>query len=983
MSYFVSLLRRLTILLFLLPMLMVTQASNAADALPQTDPNTETLVPRVYLPIIVAGNDNLQASSENQTRLLQQLLPEDARRGLVYKGLEIDTTGQCGGLFRLSGSNYCTHGPDMAPPGVDVQLDQPRMTTKENDQVVASVTCDGDGTSGNRVQVMYVRAADKADRFSQYAAQIRQWAEEVDQIYYDSAAEVGGARRIRYVHNASCVVDVLNVVIPTAGDDSFDATITALENLGYNLATRKYMLFVDANVYCGIGGLWGDDSSDASNLNNFGPSYGRSDTACWGAHTAAHELNHNLGGVQNSAPHTSGGYHCVDEYDVMCYSDTPNYPTMQYLCPNSAQENRLDCNHDDYYHPSPPAGSYLATYWNSANNQFLIGSGLPTPTPTPLPTATATSLPGCSVYTSSNVPLSILDLTTIESILNIGPVFNVTDVNVVNLSIIHTYDGDLNAYLMSPTGTQVELFTGVGGSGDNFNATRLDDAAAQSIAVGSAPFAGTYRPEGVLGVLNGQAASGAWKLRISDVAGGDVGTLTAWALELCGNTGPAPTPTATSTATRTPTRAATPTATRTPVVTATRTPTRTPTPTATRTSTAMPTRTPTATSTPVPGTEVIFADGFETGNLTAWTANVNDSGDLNVSNLAALVGGQGLRAVVDDNNAIYVTSDHPNSEVRYRARFYFDPNTITMANNNAHYIFYGYQSTATVVLRVELRRSSNQYQLSAALVNDGSTWTTSSWFTITDAPHNLELDWRRSTTTSARNGSLTFWIDNVQRANLTGVDNDTRRIDRVRLGPVSGLDSGTRGAYFLDAFESRRTTFIGPASANVGAEPVEDAPAEVIVETPSVVSVALQPDAESVLTAVLAELHLDLTFPINTVGVPAVATLTNLAATQLPDGYTLLGELFALQTNAEDGTAVALAQPITLRIAYAALAEAQSGSELSLQRWNANTEAWELLPDTFNTSDQTLTAALDSPATLGLFQAEENVQMLYLPVVQQ
>ena len=959
MTYFVSLLRRLTVLFVLFPLVLVAQASNAADAVPQTDPNAETLVTRTYLPLVFTTNDNGQAASENQTRLLQQLLPEDARRGLVYKGLEIDPTGRCGELFKLSGSNYCTHGPDMAPPGVDVQQDQPQVTNKENDQVVASVTCDGNGTSGNRVQVMYVRASDKADRFSQFSAQIRQWAEEVDQIYYDSAAEVGGARRLRYVHDASCVVNVLNVVIPAAADDDFDATIVALENLGHNLVNRKYMLFVDANVYCGIGGLWGDDSSSASNLNNFGPSYGRSDTACWGSHTAAHELNHNLGGVQNSAPHSSGGYHCVDEYDVMCYSDTPNYPTMQYLCPNSAQENRLDCNHDDYYHPSPPAGSYLATHWNSANNQFLIGSGLPTPTPTSSPTATATPLPGCAVYTSSNVPLSILDNTTIESILNITPVFNLTDVNLVNLGIVHTYDADLNAYLISPTGTQVELFTAVGSSGDNFNATRLDDAVAQSIAIGTAPFAGTYRPEGVLGVLNGQAASGAWKLRIMDVAGGDVGTLNTWALELCGNTGPIPTPTSTATATRTPTA----TATRTPVVTAT--------------------RTPTPTNTPTPGTEVIFADGFEAGNLTAWTANVNDSNDLNVSNLAALVGGQGLRAVVDDNNAIYVTSDQPNAELRYRARFYFDPNTITMANNNAHYIFYGYQGTSTVVLRVELRRSSSLYQLRAALVNDGSTWTTSSWFTITDAPHNLEVDWKKSTTTTARNGSLTFWIDNVQRANLTSVDNDTRRIDRARLGPVSGLDSGTRGTYFLDAFESRRTTFIGPASANVGTEPVEDAPAEVIVETPRVVSAALQPDAESVLSAVFAELNLDLTFPINTVSVPAVATLTGMTATHLPDGYGLLGDLFALQTNAEDGAAIALVQPITLHIAYGALAGVQSGGDLALQRWNANTEAWEPLPATFNSSDQTLTATLDGPATLGLFQAEESAHMIYLPVVQQ
>jgi hypothetical protein len=42
------------------------------------------------------------------------------------------------------------------------------------------------------------------------------------------------------------------------------------------------------------------------------------------------------------------------------------------------------------------------------------------------------------------------------------------------------------------------------------------------------------------------------------------------------------------------------------------------------------------------------------------------------------------------------------------------------------------------------------------------------------------------------------------------VDNDTRRIDQARLGAVSGIDTGTRGTYYFDAFESRRQTFIGP-----------------------------------------------------------------------------------------------------------------------------------------------------------------------------
>jgi hypothetical protein len=207
---------------------------------------------------------------------------------------------------------------------------------------------------------------------------------------------------------------------------------------------------------------------------------------------------------------------------------------------------------------------------------------------------------------------------------------------------------------------------------------------------------------------------------------------------------------------------------------------------------------------------VIFADGFEAGNLLMWSSSVTDSGDLSVNTAAALVGSAGLQALIDNNSAIYLTDDRPNAEPRYRARFYFDPNSIPMASGNAHYLLYGYAGASTVVLRVEFRFSTPNYQLRAALINDAGTWTNLAWITISDAPHMVEVDWRAATAAGANNGGLTVWIDEVQRADLTTVDNDTRRIDRVRLGPVAGIDSGTRGTYYFDAFEARRASYIGP-----------------------------------------------------------------------------------------------------------------------------------------------------------------------------
>jgi uncharacterized protein YjiK len=249
------------------------------------------------------------------------------------------------------------------------------------------------------------------------------------------------------------------------------------------------------------------------------------------------------------------------------------------------------------------------------------------------------------------------------------------------------------------------------------------------------------------------------------------------------------------------------TATRTPLLT--NTPTSTPTATFTPTATSTPIATFTSTATTAPLPDLIFADSFESGNLSAWSSSAN-AGSLSVSAAAALKGTRGLQVSITSNTSTYINDTTPNAEPRYRARFYFDPNSIAMTTNNAHYIFYGFDPAGTVAVRVELRTSSGQYQIRVGVLNDSTTFTSTAWFTISDAPHPIEIDWQASTAVGANNGGVTLWIDGIQKANLTGVDNDTRRIDRIRLGGASGIDSGTRGTEYFDAFESRRQTYIGP-----------------------------------------------------------------------------------------------------------------------------------------------------------------------------
>ncbi|HQX52094.1 MAG TPA: proprotein convertase P-domain-containing protein, partial [Planctomycetaceae bacterium] len=132
---------------------------------------------------------------------------------------------------------------------------------------------------------------------------------------------------------------------------------------------------------------------------------------------------------------------------------------------------------------------------------------------------------------SADVPVAINDLSTVTSTLLVANQAAITDINVT-LNITHAWDADLDIFLISPEGTQIELSTDNGGSFDNYTNTIFDDSGADSIIAGAAPFNGTFRPEVPLALLNGESANGTWTLRITDDDAGIAGTLNSWSVEI-------------------------------------------------------------------------------------------------------------------------------------------------------------------------------------------------------------------------------------------------------------------------------------------------------------------------------------------------------------------------------------------------------------------------------------------------------------------
>ena len=359
----------------------------------------------------------------------------DSVGGLVFRGLERALPGgpcRAGFVVRLRGGRTgCTHGPDPAPPGRDVR--RPRAleelaasfggaegtTTAGAD---AAVACFGDGVDGNRVQAVYAYPAGGPDNYEEIAPLIRRWAAIVDQVFNDSAAETGGVRHVRFVTDADCNLEVAKVPLTSSGVESFAGTVDDLSAQGYNRADRKYLIWVDAYVLCGIAGVQTDERPTSDNLNDGnteGGMFARVDRGCWGwaeRSVEAHELAHTLGAVQMGAPNASALFHCVDESDLLCYDDDGVLDGTVHTagrsvpivtrCP-APHERLLDCNHDDYFHTDPSPSSYLSNHWNVAQSSFLTSEGSASVPDVEAPVAAAPVASAAGVLGRRSVPVRV------------------------------------------------------------------------------------------------------------------------------------------------------------------------------------------------------------------------------------------------------------------------------------------------------------------------------------------------------------------------------------------------------------------------------------------------------------------------------------------------------------------------------------------------------------------------------------------------
>jgi len=190
----------------------------------------------------------------------------------------------------------------------------------------------------------------------------------------------------------------------------------------------------------------------------------------------------------------------------------------------------------------------------------------------------------------------------------------------------------------------------------------------------------------------------------------------------------------------------------------------------------------------------LFSDGFESGDTSAWDSESTDEGKLSVTEGAALNGTYGLSILIDDTTGKNVHDDTPTNETRYRCRFYFDPNDLAMDANKNFRIMWAKNDAHALAFSVTLKFEGGVYVIRTY---DGTVPAWGNPYTITNAPHCIEVDWKAGD----GDGFLSLWIDEVSKETLADLSNDGAEVDYVCLG-ADFVPTGVGGTYFMDDFAS-------------------------------------------------------------------------------------------------------------------------------------------------------------------------------------
>ena len=208
-------------------------------------------------------------------------------------------------------------------------------------------------------------------------------------------------------------------------------------------------------------------------------------------------------------------------------------------------------------------------------------------------------------------------------------------------------------------------------------------------------------------------------------------------------------------------------------------------------------------------TTQIFTDGFESGDVSRWSAaRALGSAALEVDGAAAMGGSSSVFGLeVTGGGRAWVESREPDRESTVGLFFFFDPDNWEMLPRARVDILRLYGPGRRHHLRLVLRRAGpGMFRLGLQVRgNRGGYESIGGGLVLAGGENLVEVEWQAASGPNATDGSAALYLNGVLEAREPTLANGRLDVRTIQLGILGGNVGQTRGSFYLDDFSAFRT----------------------------------------------------------------------------------------------------------------------------------------------------------------------------------
>lgn len=203
----------------------------------------------------------------------------------------------------------------------------------------------------------------------------------------------------------------------------------------------------------------------------------------------------------------------------------------------------------------------------------------------------------------------------------------------------------------------------------------------------------------------------------------------------------------------------------------------------------------------------LFQDDFESGDLTAWDSVRDESGEVTTSAMAALGGSLGLATTIEGPGSAHLEHQFDERLDGWAVDLGFDPNSLKLSESSPSWRrTQAWMDLLTLSsggkrpqpqVTLSLRGDGLGYRIQVQVRDNGRLRRTP-WLSITDAPQQVRLVWRRSQGAEGASGRLELILNGRSEIELSDLDNARSGPSILRIGAVQVYAKSIRGTVFFD-----------------------------------------------------------------------------------------------------------------------------------------------------------------------------------------